>query len=87
MTSKTHEGGEYMLDDQIKKFIKKFPKEAEEYVREFEKYLGSSGDLDAWENVEAIAVIVVKYFTNEECLSYITLYNLLKQNLELEKEN
>lgn len=70
-----------MLDDQIKKFIKKCPKEAEEYVREFEKYLENSDDLDAWENVEAIAVIVVNYFTNEECLSYRTLYNLLKQNL------
>lgn len=82
MTSKTREGGEYMLDDQIKKFIKKCPKEAEEYVREFEKYLEDSDNLDAWENVEAIAVIVVNYFVNEECLSYITLYNLLKQNLE-----
>ena len=82
MTLKTHEGGEYMLDDQIKKFIKKCPKEAEEYVREFEKYLEDSDNLDAWENVEAIAVIVVNYFVNEECLSYITLYNLLKQNLK-----
>ena len=80
MTSKTHGGGEYMLDDQIKKFIKKFPKEAEEYVREFEKYLENSDDLDAWENVEAIAVIFVNYFTNEEFLSYRGLYDLLKKN-------
>ena len=70
------------IEEKVKKFIETYPDEAREYVTEYEKYLEDKDNLDAIENLEAIACIFISFYSQTgEFLKYKELYNLIKKNL------